>query len=160
MVIPRGEENRVGRSMAKATVLAAGLALVAGPGASAGTWYSSSSPLTAYEGGVAQAQGHGNMYLKDHTYARNDSWQKDPRSGGDPVYVRTQWKYFWEFTGVWANDDLKTTGRTSVNSWVFFYDHDALRFDRDGVRMITKVCEDQTFQGDPCSVESGQSFSY
>lgn len=50
-------------------------------------------------------------------------------------------------------------GRFMAKAWRFSYDHDALRFDRDGVRMITKVCKDQTLQGDPCSVESGQSFS-
>src|SRR5688572_3526215 len=108
-------------------LVACGWSLAAAPSAAAGSWYSSSSPLKVYESGVSQGQAYGNMYDEKGSYTRNDSYQYDVRSGGDPVYVRTQWKYTWSLlNGLWVNDDLRSTIRTSEAKWVASYVRDAI----------------------------------
>lgn len=131
------------------------------PAASATSWYSASSPLKVYESGVTQGQAYGKFFIENGSYTRNDSYQYDVRPGGDPVYVRTQWKYTWSLLNdLWINDDVRSTKRTSTAKWEFSYVHDAIRWDRDATRLISKVCEDQTFSGDPCSVETGVTINY
>jgi hypothetical protein len=142
-------------------LVAGGLSLVVAQPAAAGSWYSSGSPLRVYESNIAQGQAYGNMRNENGSYTRNDSYQYDVRSGGDPVYVRTQWKYTWSLlNGLWVNDDVRSTVRTSEAKWVFSYVHDAIRWDRDATRLVAKVCEDQRLSGDPCSVETGQTINY
>jgi hypothetical protein len=134
--------------------------LVGAAPAVATTWYSSSSPLSAYEGGVVQAQAYGNFYNENHTYARSSSTQKDPRPGGDSVYVQTQYQYYVDLFSSWVDDDKRQTTRTNVNVWKDYYVRDPLRASRDRVRGIMKVCEDQTASGDPCSANVILGFSY
>jgi hypothetical protein len=135
--------------------------LVALP-AAALTWYSAASPLTAYEGTVAQAQAYGNFYNYNSTYARSNSTQRDNRPGGDSIYVETTW-YFLVQQGslnLWTYDNKHQTARTSSSTWSAKYTQDPLRIPHSQVRGAIVVCEDQFLSGDPCSATVIKTFSY
>ncbi len=131
------------------------------------TWNSSSNPLTAYESGVAQAQAYGNFY-NTGSYARSSSNQRDPRPGGDSVYVDTQF-YFYQYSSTACGSSGGTcyvyygheeTSRTNTNSWDSQYKQKALPATGQKARGKIHVCEDQSFSGDPCSDWVLPTFAY
>lgn len=138
------------------TALTGLLFLITAPAALAASqnWYSRSSPLTAWEDGVAQALAYGTAYtkngeLKNHTYYR------DPRPGGDKVYTETTYSYreptpYGEQWGGQVGKDQ--SARTSSGDWVDQYDADdySSRKASQG-RVHVKVCEDQAASPDACS---------
>jgi len=126
-------------------------------------WYTSSSPLIAYDDGVKQAGAYGSSYIENGTYARTTSNQKDYRPGGDSVYVDTDYKYWMANSYgdmAWIEKASKETGRTNSGSWVYKYTRHTLLGNPDRVRMVTHVCEDQSLSGDPCSANVIHTFSY
>ena len=132
------------------------------------TWASSSSPLTAYEDGTAQAQAHGNFRNHEGIRAQNDSRQRDPRPGGDSVYVQTGFYWYSYRTlcdsgsgGVcWWKDVDKQTDRSNSADWDPEYRARDLRGDADQARGKSKVCEDQSWSPDPCSSTAISTFAY
>src|SRR4051794_10707464 len=81
------------------TMLSAALAVVslavAAP-ATASKYASEDDPLNAWEDGVSQGQMYGRFYKEDLAFLRNNTWTRDPRPGGDPVYEQTNYKWFHE----------------------------------------------------------------
>lgn len=154
----KGFTGRLALATATAGAVAIGFAVPA----SAVTWWSSSNPLTVYEGSVAQGQGYGDFYNYNWTYARNDSSHRDLRVGGDGIYVQTRFQYFLELFGIgsYVWDDLRSTVRNTSYTWKASYVQDQLRTGRRSVRGNTSVCEDQAFQGDPCSATAVPTFNY
>ncbi len=147
-----------------AAALTGGL-LLAGSPAFAAAYYSKSSPLTAWEGGVAQAQAYGYMSVKDSTFLHNSTNHRDPRPGGDAAFHVTDYRFevqTWEGKLVWhpyRGDDRSAD--TRLNEW--FSQTDSYNYAQDGEpnrgRIRAKVCEDQAWSIDPCSDEPYQTFN-
>lgn len=145
----------------------AALFLLSSPAAMAASedWNSWTDPLIAWEDGAKQALAYGTAYtkegsLKDHTY------YKDPRSGGDKVYTQTSYN-FYEWDGsfgrmTWAGECCSDqSARDSSGSWVDQYDaqYYANRDSIDRGRVYYKVCEDQNWSPDACSVNPFITFT-
>jgi hypothetical protein len=119
-------------------------------------YYSASSPLNAYEDGVVQAQMYGRFSVENATYLRNDTTYRDPRPGGDAVFTRTHYLWFFSYGGEdpasWKDGATDQGPKTTSKTWYSQYDHEV--FDRRGEkgRMRTQVCEDHGIFADPCSV--------
>lgn len=102
------------------------------------------------------------------SYGTNRLQQKDPRPGGDSIYVDTDLyiygPWYQEFNGqypvYWKYVDGKESSRTNVNSWQPKTVRQALTSNGTAARGSTHVCEDQSFSGDPCSVWTYPSFNY
>jgi hypothetical protein len=152
--------TRVPAVIAGATMAAGVLTSAA---AYADSWYSESSPLIAYDDDVKQAGAHGASYIQNGSYARVDSSQKDFRPGGDDVYLDTDYKY-WMVNNVnqmaWVEKASKETDRTDSSKWIADYTRHTLLGEPDRVRMVTHVCEDQSWHSDPCSVNVIKTYSY
>ena len=150
------------RSLATFFAVTALSFVVLAPPASAVSWYSSSSPLVAYEDGTAQAKAYGNFYNSQNSYAKSMSYQRDPRPGGDAVFVDIDYLFdhydgnttVFQFFG---NDQ---TTRTDNNSWIQYYETFPLRDESTKARGRIKTCEDQSFSFDPCSATTLPTFSY
>lgn len=145
------------------SAVACGFLLWASP-AQAGAYYSAYDPLIAWEDGKAQAQGHGYMKVHEYTYLRNHTYTRDPRPGGDSAFHVTDYSleefvqnYGWKWSH-WGDED--ESDRTKSGAWVDQYDY--LRY-TDGNpnrgRIRAKVCEDQDWSSDPCSVRTYQTFN-
>lgn len=142
---------------------AAALTLAAGPASAASyTWYSASSPLTAWENDARQALAFGTSYQKD-AFLKNHTNYKDPRPGGDDVYTETSYAYY-----KWCNDAIQWCGevgkdqsaRDDSGYWVDQYDADDYTTrGADRGRVFSKVCEDQSNSFDPCSRKPYYTFS-
>jgi len=143
--------------------VAAGL-LVLGtalPATAAYYYYSASSPLTAWQDGVAQAQMYGNFTIANLSYARNNTSQRDPRPGGDAVYEETFYNWY-DSTGAFRTDIGTDTGpKTDSSSWYSQYDEHPLHGCCESVRMYTNICEDHgVWLKDPCSIRPTKKLSY
>ncbi|MET0820954.1 MAG: hypothetical protein ABWY58_08305 [Aeromicrobium sp.] len=158
------------RWAARSAVLAAsslGLVAVAQP-AMAVAWGSSSSPLTAYHksasSGQKQGQAYGDFYNQGGSYARNSSYQKDSKPGGDSVYVETNFQFYYvgtaQTTPSWINRKSLETGRTNSGSWKPDYTRTNLYGGAEKARGQIHVCEDQNLAPDDCSVWAYTTFSY
>lgn len=144
------------------STVACGFVLWGAP-AHAAAYYSSSSPLTAWEDGAAQAQGYGWMNRKDHTWLYNDTRHRDPRPGGDAAFHVTDYdlevwngQYGYQWKGFWYEDQ---SARTTSSSWYAqddYYDYTSQAPNRGRIR--AKVCEDQNNSPDPCSTRPFQTF--
>lgn len=131
--------------------------------AQAGPYYSRDEPLTAREDGVAQAQGYGNMSVKEHTWLYNSNWRRDPRPGGSGIFHVTDWDVEihnyaagWHWRG-WANEDK--SGLSDSGQWRWqddYFDYTSYSANRGRVR--AKVCESQNNSFDPCSSRPYQTF--
>lgn len=145
----------------------AALFLLSSPAAMAASedWNSRTDPLVAWEDGVKQALGYGTAYtkegsLKDHTYYR------DPRSGGQYVYTESAYSYYtWSpgadamrWSGVAGKDQSE---RDRSGDWVDQYDADFYADDYtvEKGRVYYKVCEDQSWSPDACSVNPFITFT-
>jgi hypothetical protein len=131
------------------------------------TWNSETTPLNAYEDGVAQAQAYGNFHNYESESAHSNSSQRDPRPGGDSVYVETAfWWYSQSYHCSQAqpvcfwNDTMKQTDRTNAATWAARFRARNLRSDADRARGDIKTCEDQAWSPDPCSAHKIATFTY
>jgi len=154
------------RNIKRAAVAAAltlGLIGVA-EAAMAETWYSQSSPLKAYEDDKVQGAAYGNFYNYNGSYARNSSTRKDYKAGGDGIFVNSNFYFYYQSnvdkSPQWNSVKNKQTDRTTSGNWVNDFDQQALRGDSEKARVQAKVCEDQSWSGDPCSTTVIRSFSY
>lgn len=156
-------------SWSRLPILAAALGVLlvlAAPAANAITWYSRSSPLNAYEGGVVQAAAYGNFYNYNGSYARSQSYHRDVRAGGNAAYVDTDW-YFYEHGATcpqggscFLNFGGSESVRTTSSAWKNSYVQKGLRGTADRARGQIHVCEQQAFSGDPCSAWVIRTFNY
>ena len=149
---------------ALAPLLIAVAVLAAAQPAMAVTWYSSSAPLKVTQDGVAQGLAYGNFVNNNGVSAQQRSQQKDPRAGGDNIYVETSF-YFYEPCGdgsstEWCYYDYKQTDRTSYGYWYSDYTAKYLSGNSEKARAQTKVCEDHNWAKDPCSANVIRTFSY
>jgi hypothetical protein len=144
-----------------AAMLAAGLMAPIPAGAS--TYFSSESPLNAWENGVSQGQMHGRFFKEEVTYLRNSTWTRDPRPGGDPVYEQTDYQWFHDHSIIpdawtpWGDSDQSPT--TTDGTWYKQYDHDPYDGGASQGRIRTKVCERQSWSFDPCSDRPTETFA-
>lgn len=108
--------NRIFRT---AATLVGTAALVAGAAASSSavTWRSSSSPLTAYEGGTAVAQAYGNFFNEGLSYAANRATYR--ARGSNEVYVWTDFYFYRQYLGKWGwlYDAGKRTDLRTSTAW-------------------------------------------
>lgn len=159
------------RSIRKHLPLAAGtlgaaIFLASSPAAMAASqdWNSRSSPLTAWDDSVRQALAYGTAYTKDGSL-KNHTNYKDPRPGGDYVYTQTDYDVYWpnfqgqyHWQGKFGTDQ---SARDRSGDWVDQYDADYYA-DINGVekgRVFYKVCEDQAWSPDPCSLNPFITFN-
>jgi hypothetical protein len=148
------------------TMLSAALAVislaVASP-ATASKYNSEDSPLNAWEDGVSQGQMYGRFFKEELTYLRNNTWTRDPRPGGDPVYEQTNYKWFYDRTILpdsWVSGEMDQSPETTDGSWYSQYDHDDHRSGTSQGRVTTKVCERQSWSPDPCSAQPTEVFDF
>lgn len=78
-------------------------------------------PVIAYESGVGQAKGQGDLHNTAYVYADNTMNIVDLRPGGNSIYGETGW-YWYGYNiscgGVcWYFDGQSQTGRTSDGFW-------------------------------------------
>ena len=128
----------------------------------ASTYFSKQSPLNAWEDGVSQGQMYGRFVKEDLTYLRNNTWTRDPRPGGDPVYEQTDYQWYHDHAIVpdawfpWGDTDQSPT--TTNGDWYAQYDHDPFDDGASLGRIRTKVCERQNWSFDPCSDRPTETF--
>ncbi|GIE13123.1 hypothetical protein [Paractinoplanes ferrugineus] len=120
-------------------------------------WGSQSSPYIAYDNKVAQAKGWGDYGNYNNQYARDNSYQYDPKAGGEGVYVHVEFGFF-PSTGYTGS--YKETARTTTSSWVFKQLQVNLSSSSEKARGTLTVCEDNSFSWDPCSAAGYVTFSY
>ncbi|GAA1372676.1 hypothetical protein GCM10009661_35110 [Catellatospora chokoriensis] len=141
-----------------ATVAALGLAAPA----SATTWGTASSPYYVWEDSVAQGMAYGDFKNQNQQYARSESSQYDLRSGGQSVYVWTDWLYYYTYNGAtqyWTDYSDETPHTTSA-SWTSKSIDKPLKAQSNSARGKVRVCEDHSFATDPCSASGYPTFSY
>ena len=154
--------NQVLKRAAVAVAATVGFLGIAAP-AMAVNWGSASDPYYVKEGTVNQGKGYGDYGNYNNQYARNNMWFYDLRSGGEGIYVRTVFQFFYSNAGdaaAWQRDAYKETDRTTSAAWKFNMRQQALNSRAEKSRGVIRVCEDQTLSGDPCSPEGFISFSY
>ncbi len=148
-------------------VAAAGavLFLASSPAALAATedWNSRSDPLVAWEDGDRQALAYGTAYTKEGSL-KNHTWYRDPREGGDSVYTETEYNvYFQTYQGFqWMGRCCHDqSARDNSGTWQDQYDawYYAGVPNADKGRIYYKVCEDQSWSPDACSVNPFITFS-
>jgi hypothetical protein len=131
----------------KVLALTAGLGLVGGQ-AQAVTW-----------GTIVSSVGsaYGNFYNQAYVTARNTDSHKKNNSGDDGIYVHTNYDFGGHGVTYYWTNSRRTTSHAYVGS---YSEHNLLRGD-SFVRATINVCEDRSFQPDPCSDHSAiPSFSY
>jgi hypothetical protein len=133
--------------------------LAASPAATAASedWNSRSDPLIAWEDGDAQALAYGTAYTKEGSL-KNHTYYRDPRAGGDAVYTETAYDtYVQEADGTtgWRGKCCKDqSSRSDSGLWRDQYDayyYASISTIEKG-RVYYKVCEDQSWSPDACSV--------
>ncbi|WP_408896444.1 hypothetical protein ACJ5H2_16160 [Nocardioides sp. R1-1] len=154
--LSRGSTKRLGAPALTAALVVLG---TAGP-ALAGSYYSASSPLKAYQDGVSQAESYGSFSIRNLSYARNDYHYRDARPGGDAAYVETFYDWYQGSTFV-SNVGTDTSPKVTSSYWTASADQHQLYGGANGVRIRTNVCEDHgTWAKDPCSIKPTQFFNY
>ncbi len=129
--------------------------------ATAASYYSATSPLTAWQDGQAQAQMYGSFSISNLTYARNTTKHRDARPGGDAAYEETFYDWYDSEGTFRTNVGTDTSEKTTSYSWYSQYDQHPLHGCCTSVRMYTNVCEDHGVWGkDPCSVRPTQHIYY
>ena len=152
------------RNPSLAAAAAATLATVAlaGP-AMAVAWGSSTAPLVAYEGGVAQAKGYGSFVNQGSIYAQNNSLQYDLKPGGNAVTVKTHYFFLKTCNGTanqWCSVGTVDSPGTTSASWQAMWTRKPLDPLAQNARGSIKVCEAQSWSPDPCSASAVASFAY
>ncbi len=149
-------------SLAAAAAATLATLTLSGP-AMAVAWGSSTAPLVAYEGGVAQAKGYGNFVNQGGVYAQNNSLQYDLKPGGNAVTVKTNYFFLKTCNGTpnqWCSvGKVDSPGSTSA-SWQGMWTRKPLDPVAQNARGSIEVCEVQAWSGDPCSVSAVVSFAY
>ncbi|GAA1531342.1 hypothetical protein [Nocardioides humi] len=151
-----GVKRLIGGPVVTAALVIAGTAVPA----LASPYYSAASPLKAIQNGKSQAESFGSFSIRNLSYARNDYSYRDPRPGGDKVYVETF--YDW-YLGATLRSQIGTDTSPKYNkaAWTASADQHELRGGGNGVRIRTNVCEDHgVLIKDPCSVKPTQFFNY
>jgi hypothetical protein len=135
------------KKVVRILALATGICLVSGQ-AQAVTW----GPIVSSVGSA-----YGNFYNQAYVTARDTDSHKKNDSGNDGVYVHTNYDFSpHEVVYYWTNS-RPTTSHSYVGS---YSEHDLLR-GNNFVRATINVCEDRSFQPDPCSDHSAiPGFSY
>lgn len=149
------------------STLGAAVFLAASPAAWAATkdWNSRSDPLIAWEDGDRQALAYGTAYTKEGSM-KNHTWYRDPRAGGDGVYTQTDYNVYYQT----SQGDFKWRGkcckdqssRSDSGKWRDQYDawYYAEFPNVERGRVYYKVCEDQNWSPDACSVNPFITFQF
>ena len=134
--------KKTGRVLALTTGI-----FLAGGQAQAVTWGTIQSNL---------GSAYGNFYNQAYVTARNTDSHKKNDSGDDGVYVHTNYAFNSAVIYYWTNS-RRTTSHLYVGS---YSEHDLVP-SSSYVRATISVCEDRSFQLDPCSDHSAiPGFSY
>jgi hypothetical protein len=150
---------KISTSLTSAALVA--LSIAAAAPAAASQYFSADDPLDVWEDGVSQGQMYGRFFKEELTYLRNNTWTRDPRPGGDSVYEQTDYSWYHVHAvgpDLWFDGGSDQSARTSSSSWYSQYDHEAFQDGASKGRMKTKVCEDQSWSPDPCSVQPTEVF--
>jgi hypothetical protein len=141
--------------------LAAGALLLATP-AGAVAWASSTSPLVVSDNGNTLGKAYGTFVNSGNVYARTNSNYKDSSTGnGHSVYVTTDYAFKDPITGFYFTSyNNVETPRTASGSYIAKYTQKPLDSWAEYARGHTNICEDQSFSGDPCSVQAHPTFNY
>lgn len=94
--------------------------------------------------------GYGNYYDAGATYAQNDDQHKKNNSGSDGIYINTV-SQFYTAQGFYTGQLTRTSGRTTSHSYVSGSSRANLRSDSNVAKGFINVCEDRSYQADPCS---------
>jgi hypothetical protein len=132
--------------VARILALTAGICLVGGQ-AQAVTW-----------GTIVSSVGsaYGNFYNQAYVTARNTDSHKKNDSNSNGVYVHTNYAFNHAVVYFWSN-----SRPTTSHSYVGSYSEHELYTSSSYVRATINVCEDRSFQPDPCSDHSAiPGFSY
>jgi hypothetical protein len=87
---------------------------------------------------------------------RGEESRTNPDSGDGGVYVHTNYAFNREVIYYWTN-----SRRTTSHSYIGSYSEHDLLLNSSYVRATINVCEDRSFQPDPCSDHSAiPGFSY
>lgn len=135
------------------------LVLAASPAMAASEdWNSEDDPLIAWEDGDRQALAYGTAYTKEGSL-KNHTYYRDPRAGGDGVYTQSSYNYY---TWSSAHNTMRWRGsccsdmssRSDSGLWRDQYDahYYADISSVEKGRVYYKVCEDQDWSPDACSV--------
>ncbi len=149
-----------------ASAVSALFLLVAAPSAVAESynWYSSTDPLNVSDDGTLRGQAYGRSYQKDG-YLKNHTYYRDRRSNGNATYTETNYSYYEVCAGLenvqWCTPGGRDqSARTGSSTWVDQFDSDDYSYRKaDRGRVHSKVCEDQSWSGDPCSRRPYFTFS-
>ncbi len=148
-----GKRLRINRAVA---LLPFALLLVA-PSANAVAW----GTLNTYNDGYWVASGSGTYVNNAYAYQRLNSTYYDRRVDGSGAYVVVSHRYFyggtWQFhyNGTAESPRISTT--SSPRSWS---NQAALKSDGEQARGHVKICIDEAYEYDACSVTAYPTFSY
>ena len=127
-------------------------------------WASSSSPLKAYQNGVAQGAAYGNFYNKSYVWAASLSIRRDLQPGGDGVFVHTTYRYATrschQCNIEYTKQSHDRTNNTTSSAWQSATYTDRLNPSSNSARGVIHVCEDHSWAADSCSVNALPTFSY
>ncbi|MGK5684873.1 hypothetical protein [Actinoplanes sp. URMC 104] len=154
--------NRLVKRAAITVTAAAAFLGVASP-AMAVQWGSASDPYYVKEDNVNQGKGYGDYGNYNFQYARSNAWYYDMKAGGQGIYAVTNFFFYYSYAGqpaAWHSEQYSETSRTTSAAWKFQSKQKALLSEAEKSRGEVKVCEDQSFSGDPCSAKGLPSFSY
>ena len=99
---------------------------------------------------------YGNFYNQAYVTARDSDNHKKNDSNNDGVYVHTNYAFNHAVIYYWSN-----SSRTTSHYYVGSYSEHELLWSSSYVRATINVCEDRSFQPDPCSDHSAiPGFSY
>jgi len=133
-------------TVARILALTVGICLVGGQ-ARAVTW----GPIVSSLGSA-----YGNFYNQAYETTRNSDNHKKNDSNNNGVYVHTNYAFNRAVVYYWSN-----SSRTTSHSYVGSYSEHELYTSSNYVRATISVCEDRSFQFDPCSEHSAiPGFSY
>ncbi|TQK72457.1 MULTISPECIES: hypothetical protein [unclassified Nocardioides] len=126
----------------------------------ASTYYSAANPLQAIQDGKSQAESFGAFSIKNLSYAHNGYSYRDPRAGGDAVYVETFYDWYQGST-LKSQVGTDTSPKYAQSAWTASADQQVLYIGGNGVRISTNVCEDHgALVKDPCSIKPTKFFNY
>jgi hypothetical protein len=99
---------------------------------------------------------YGNFYNQAYVTARDTDSHKKNGSNNNGVYVHTNYAFNRAVVYFWSN-----SSRTTSHAYVGSYSEHELLLTSNYVRATINVCEDRSFQLDPCSDHAAiPGFSY
>ncbi|MDM7856245.1 hypothetical protein [Cellulomonas alba] len=156
------------RRAAFVVVAATAIGLLATPALGAsGDWYSASAPLKLMSGSTLHGEAYGSFTNQDHSYAKNQTWRRDPLANGNGVFVNTGFSFEFNDTlscpaalPCWNEQAWEQTARWSSSSWGGAYVHYPLDVDGIAAYGAFHFCEDISFHPDICTSDVKRNFTY